>query len=83
MPFFIKLNHCKNYGILQGHYVRDLGDCGDKATENEVLLLEHDIPHQPFSQQVLDDLPKMPWIITEKVRFKIYECETSTIQLLC
>jgi len=53
---------------LQGHYVRDLGDSGDKDTENEVLLLEHDIPHQPFSQQVLNDLPKMPWIITEQVR---------------
>jgi len=49
-----------------GHYVRDLGDCGDKETENQVLLLEHDIHHQPFSQQVLDDLPKMPWVITEQ-----------------
>lgn len=49
-----------------GHYVRDLGECGEKATENEVLLLEHDVPHCPFSQQVLDDLPEMPWVITEQ-----------------
>ncbi|XP_065668726.1 exosome complex exonuclease RRP44 isoform X2 [Hydra vulgaris] len=49
-----------------GHYVRDLGESGNKATEKEVLLLEHDVPHQPFSQHVLDDLPKLPWCITEQ-----------------
>ena len=27
-----------------GHYVRTIGVIGDKATETEVLLLEHDIP---------------------------------------
>uniref|UniRef100_A0A8C4VHB2 Exosome complex exonuclease RRP44 n=1 Tax=Gopherus evgoodei TaxID=1825980 RepID=A0A8C4VHB2_9SAUR len=39
---------------------------GDKETETEVLLLEHDVPHQPFSQAVLSFLPKMPWSITEE-----------------
>jgi len=48
----------------QGHFVRALGKLGDKATENEVLLLEHDIPHSTFSRAVLDCLPKMPWTIT-------------------
>ena len=28
-----------------GHFVRKLGPIGDKDTENEVLLLEHDVPH--------------------------------------
>eukprot|EP00794_Sanderia_malayensis_P006904 gene6904-7682_t len=50
----------------QGHYVRVLGEIGDKETENEVLLLEHDIPHSAFSKLVLKDLPKMPWTITEE-----------------
>ncbi|XP_038674233.1 exosome complex exonuclease RRP44 [Scyliorhinus canicula] len=49
-----------------GHFVRSLGNAGDKETETEVLLLEHDVPHQPFSQAVLSFLPKMPWIITEQ-----------------
>ena len=40
------------------------GPIGDKATENEVLLLEHDIPHSSFSEAVLDCLPSLPWIIT-------------------
>lgn len=44
-----------------GHYVRTLGNLGDKEVENEVLLLEHDIPHAPFSQAVLDCLPKCEW----------------------
>uniref|UniRef100_H3DI20 Exosome complex exonuclease RRP44 n=1 Tax=Tetraodon nigroviridis TaxID=99883 RepID=H3DI20_TETNG len=47
-----------------GHFVRSLGKAGDKDTEQEVLLLEHDVPHQPFSQAVLSFLPKMPWSIT-------------------
>lgn len=49
-----------------GHFVRSLGSAGDKETETEVLLLEHDVPHQDFSQAVLSFLPKMPWNITEE-----------------
>uniref|UniRef100_A0A3B4BGX9 Exosome complex exonuclease RRP44 n=1 Tax=Periophthalmus magnuspinnatus TaxID=409849 RepID=A0A3B4BGX9_9GOBI len=47
-----------------GHFVRSLGGAGEKETEEEVLLLEHDVPHQAFSQSVLSFLPKMPWSIT-------------------
>ncbi|XP_034040975.1 exosome complex exonuclease RRP44 isoform X1 [Thalassophryne amazonica] len=47
-----------------GHFVRNLGGAGEKDTEEEVLLLEHDVPHQAFSQAVLSFLPKMPWAIT-------------------
>ncbi|XP_034936260.1 exosome complex exonuclease RRP44 [Chelonus insularis] len=48
-----------------GHFVRALGNVGDKDTENEVLLLEHDVPHGRFSDAVLSFLPKLPWVITE------------------
>ena len=48
-----------------GHFVRALGNVGDKATENEVLLLEHDVPHHSFSDAVLSCLPSMPWSINE------------------
>ncbi|CAB3409482.1 unnamed protein product [Caenorhabditis bovis] len=44
-----------------GHYVRSIGNMGDAETENEVLLLEHDIPHAPFSEAVMDCLPKEDW----------------------
>ncbi|XP_043991668.1 exosome complex exonuclease RRP44 [Gambusia affinis] len=47
-----------------GHFVRSLGGAGEKETEEEVLLLEHDVPHQVFSQAVLSFLPKTPWSIT-------------------
>ena len=52
---------------MQGHYVRTLGNIGDKDTENEVLLLEHDIPHARFSETVLLCLPDMPWSISKEV----------------
>lgn len=48
--------------------MRVIGDIGDKDAENEVILLEHDCPHSKFSESVLNCLPKLPWIITEKVR---------------
>ncbi|KAG0226605.1 exosome catalytic subunit dis3 [Actinomortierella wolfii] len=40
-----------------GHFVRVLGDAGDKDTETEVLLLEHGVPFQEFSPKVLSFLP--------------------------
>jgi exoribonuclease R len=61
----IHLRHFVLYS--QGHFVRALGKIGDKDTENEVLLLEHDVPHSKFSEAVLSCLPKLPWVITEKV----------------
>ena len=50
----------------QGHFVRTLGEIGDKDTENEVILLEHDVAHAPFSQAVLNCLPSPDWTIPEK-----------------
>lgn len=50
-----------------GHFVRSLGPLGDIETENEVILLEHDVPHSKFSDDVLNCLPKMPWTISEEV----------------
>ncbi|XP_023345051.1 uncharacterized protein LOC111714221 [Eurytemora carolleeae] len=60
-----------------GHFVRALGKVGDKATENEVLLLEHDIPHSSFSEAVMECLPQLPWEITRKVWYYISTTDLS------
>ena len=61
-----------------GHFVRALGKIGDKAIENEVLLLEHDIPHSSFSEAVMDCLPDVtpekPCVITPKDRAERVDC---------
>eukprot|EP00727_Mastigamoeba_balamuthi_P003707 m51a1_g13333 hypothetical protein (466) ;mRNA; f:847-2244 len=44
-----------------GHFVRDLGAVGDKDSESEAILIQHDIPYNPFSQDVLACLPPLPW----------------------
>uniref|UniRef100_A0AC35UGB3 RNB domain-containing protein n=1 Tax=Rhabditophanes sp. KR3021 TaxID=114890 RepID=A0AC35UGB3_9BILA len=44
-----------------GHYVRMIGCAGDINVENEVILLEHDIPYLPFSDEVNSCLPQLPW----------------------
>lgn len=69
--------------------MKNLGTAGDKETETEVLLLEHDVPHQPFSQAVLSFLPKMPWSISEEVGqscilkgFAVSECFIITLEML-
>uniref|UniRef100_A0A915EFZ8 Protein DIS3 homolog n=1 Tax=Ditylenchus dipsaci TaxID=166011 RepID=A0A915EFZ8_9BILA len=45
----------------KGHYVRIIGDEGDQATEDEVIMLEHEIPHGEFSPAVLACLPSDDW----------------------
>ncbi|KAK6019890.1 RNB-like protein [Ostertagia ostertagi] len=48
--------------IIHLDHVRSaLGKIGDREIENEVLLLEHDIPHAPFSDGVLECLPSEDW----------------------
>ena len=49
-----------------------MGKIGDKETENEVLLLEHDIPSSKFSDAVLADLPKNDWCITPEVIYIVH-----------
>ena len=55
-----------NYPL--GHFVKELGPCGDKETESEALLIQYDIPYHPFSESVLACLPELPWIINETDR---------------
>lgn len=52
----------------QGHYIKCLGTIGDKDTENQVLLLEHDVPHLCFTDAVLNCLPSEGpgWRISEQ-----------------
>lgn len=47
-----------------GHYVKTLGKIGDRETETEVVLIEHDINCQPFSQAVYDCVPALPWTVS-------------------
>eukprot|EP01135_Chromosphaera_perkinsii_P003219 Nk52_evm26s238 gene=Nk52_evmTU26s238 len=49
----------------RGHFVRSLGQVGDRNTENEVLLMEHDVPYQAFAPKVLADLPDETWSLTD------------------
>ncbi|CAH1763197.1 9467_t:CDS:10 [Entrophospora sp. SA101] len=51
-----------------GHFVKALGPAGDKETETNVLLLEHEIRYQDFSQQILKELPVEGenWIVKDE-----------------
>ncbi|XP_058098266.1 exosome complex exonuclease RRP44 homolog A [Magnolia sinica] len=47
-----------------GHYIRTIGEIGDRDTESEVVLIENDINSRPFSVQVLACLPPLPWTLS-------------------
>ncbi|OIT26942.1 PREDICTED: exosome complex exonuclease RRP44 homolog A [Nicotiana attenuata] len=49
-----------------GHYVRTIGEIGDRDTETEVVLIENDIDARPFSAQVLACLPPLPWSVSSQ-----------------
>lgn len=49
-----------------GHYVRTIGDIGDRATESDVLLIENDINSRPFADAVLACLPPLPWSVSDQ-----------------
>jgi len=40
-----------------GHYVKTLGNIGDRDAENDVIFIEHDVPVRPFGANVLACLP--------------------------
>ena len=50
-----------------GHYVRTLGPAGDVDTETEVVLIEHDVPYDPFSQAVMSCLPGADWSVVSAI----------------
>ncbi|KAJ8428942.1 hypothetical protein Cgig2_009813 [Carnegiea gigantea] len=49
-----------------GHYVRTIGEIGDRNTESEVVLIENDINCRLFSAQVLACLPPLPWSVSSE-----------------
>lgn len=49
----------------QGHYVKTIGEIGDRDVETEVLLIEHDVNTAPFAPAVYDCLPALPWTLSE------------------
>lgn len=48
-----------------GHYVKNLGDIGDKDVETEVLILENDINTAPFPPAVHACVPPLPWHVAQ------------------
>lgn len=50
------------------HYVRTLGNIGDKSTETDVLLIENDINTSPFTPAVYACVPRLPWTVSEEER---------------
>ena len=48
-----------------GHYIKTLGNVGEKASETEAILELHEIPHYEFPDVVLNCLPPLPFVITD------------------
>lgn len=55
-----------NSAFPSGHYIRTVGDIGDRECETQVLLIEHDIPTEEFSRNVMKCLPPSDWVVTSE-----------------
>mmetsp|Transcript_2299 Transcript_2299/g.3467 ORF Transcript_2299/g.3467 Transcript_2299/m.3467 type:complete len:200 (-) Transcript_2299:657-1256(-) len=57
-----------NSPFPQGHFVKIIGEEGKIATETNMILHEYNVDMRPFSQKVLDCLPKegRNWLITKE-----------------
>lgn len=60
MILCILLAHLARYP--SGHYVRTLGNVGDKEAETEAILLQHDVTYTHFSENAMACLPSADWI---------------------
>ncbi|KAH0470676.1 hypothetical protein IEQ34_000399 [Dendrobium chrysotoxum] len=49
-----------------GHYVRTIGEIGEREVENEIILIENDINSRAFSVQALACLPPHPWSLSSE-----------------
>ncbi|CAK9293952.1 unnamed protein product [Gordionus sp. m RMFG-2023] len=50
----------------KGHYVKTLGNIGDKESQNEALLIEHDIKNYEYPLKALKCLPQPNWKISDQ-----------------
>ena len=62
----IDMEDIRSYGFIRSFIHRTLGDIGDRETETQVILLEHDIPPNTFSREVMECLPPDDWCISEE-----------------
>jgi exosome complex exonuclease DIS3/RRP44 len=46
-----------------GHYVRTLGETGDKNVEAEALCIDFEVDTRAFSQKVINCLPPKTWVV--------------------
>lgn len=44
--------------LPSGHFLKNLGDVGEIKTENEVILYEHNVDINPFSQRIINSMPR-------------------------
>ena len=52
-----------------GHFNKLLGELGDRNTETQVILLEHDVPFYDFSKRIYSELPPEgdTWVVTKEM----------------
>ena len=55
-----------SFYVLSSSLCYCVGKSGDLEAETIALLLEHEVDYNPFSSEVLNTLPQLPWSIPEE-----------------
>lgn len=62
-----------------GNILKPLGKCGDLEVENEAILVQNNLDVTPFSEEIINQLPKSPFVITPEEFQKRTDLRKTTI----
>ena len=66
-----------------GHYVRTLGETGDKNVEAEALCIDHEVDTRAFSQKVINCLPPKTWVVSAPPALMSSTAHLSIVSNVC
>ncbi|XP_063701864.1 DIS3-like exonuclease 2 isoform X2 [Culicoides brevitarsis] len=62
-----------------GNILKPLGKCGELEVENEAILVQNNLDITPFSEHIINQLPKSPFVIPEEEYAKREDLRKTTI----
>lgn len=62
-----------------GKVIQKLGKCGDLIIENKAILIDNNLDPTPYSQEIIDSLPKTPFVIPDEEYSKRKDLRESCI----
>lgn len=63
--YFVEITSYRHENA-NGKIIQKLGKCGDLIIENKAILIDNNLDPTPYSQEIIDLLPKTPFVIPDE-----------------